>query len=243
MSGDKRESREAQSSKEEAKAPVFLEKGLSKSEPAPPPESGDVVYLSKQEWDLQSEISTLSSRIMYDPDAGEGHAGPWIDSCVGRDPETKKLRVVKLPAREVRILPHQVMRFRGSVIQDKQSTHKADVLVGRQRYGYVFDRFFYHNKSKLARCALVEDRVHQAGLMYERAVDKLTRKAFARIRRINNTQDPAYEVIGATETDYRDLKRLFERHFLRRNDQGANDPALDQLISDGIPLADGFMAG
>ena len=243
MSGDKKESREAQPSKEEAKAPSFLANGLSKSEPAPPPESGDVQYLSQQEWDLEAEISTMKSRLMYDPDAGPGHTGPFVDRCVGRDPETKKMRVVKLPAREIPILPTQVMRYRGSVIQDKQSTHKSDVIVGRQRFGYIFDRFFYHNKAKLARCALVEDRLHQAGLMYERVVDKQSRKAFARIRRIKNTQDPMYEVVGASETDYRDLKRLYERHFLRRNDQGASDPALDQLISDGLPLADGFMAG
>lgn len=244
MSGDAKESREAQSSKgEKDKSAVFLPGGLSKSEPAPPPESGDVQYLSAQEWNIEEEISTLKSRLIYNPDAPPGHMGPFVERCVGRDPETKKMRVVKMPAREVTILPSQIMRYRGSVIQDKQSTHKADVLIGQQRYGYVFDRFFYHNKAKLARCALVEDRTHQAGLMYERVVDKRTRRAFARIRRIKNTQDPMYEIVGASETDYRDLKRLYERHFLRSNDQGADDPALDQLISDGLPLADGFMTG
>jgi hypothetical protein len=242
MSGDKNESREAQAKPE--KAPAFLTKGLSKSEPTPPPESGDVQYLTKQEWNIEEEISTLKSRIVRDPDINaEKHSGPWVEVCVGRDPETKHLRVVRMPGREIEILPSQVMRYRGSVIQDRQSTHKADVLIGRQRHGYVFDRFFYHNKAKLARCALVEDRVHQAGLMYERVVDKLTRKVFSRIRRIKGTQDPMYEVVGASETDYRDLRRLYDRYFLRRNDQGANDPALDQLISDGLPLADGFMAG
>ena len=243
MSGDKKdESREAQPAKV-VKTPAFLPGGLTKSEPVPPPESGDIQYLSQQEWNIEEEISTLKSRLAIDPDAGEGHTGPFVDVCVGRDPETKKMRVVKMPARESQILPSQVMRYRGSVIQDKQSTHKADVLIGKQRHGYIFDRFFYHNKTKLARCALVEDRAHQAGLLYERVVDKVSRRVFARIRRIKNTQDPMYEVIGASETDYRDLKRLYERHFLRRNDQGANDPALDKLISDGIPLTDGFMAG
>jgi hypothetical protein len=244
MSGDLKASREAQPAKDKPeKSPVFLPGGLSKSEPAPPPESGDIQYLAKQEWDIEKEISTLKTRLMLDPDAGEGHPGPFVDQVVGRDPDTRKLRVVRMPAREVEILPSQVMRYRGSVIMDLNSTHKADVLVGKQRYGYVFDRFFYFKKVKLTRCALVEDRIHQAFLMYETVIDKRTRAPFARIRQIKNTQDPAYEVVGAVETDYRDLKRLYERYFLRRNDQGANDPALNQLISDTMPAVDGFMSG
>jgi hypothetical protein len=44
--------------------------------------------------------------------------------------------------------------------------------------------------------------------------------------------DPMYKVIGASEGDYRDLKRLFERHFLYKpQDDLSDDIGLKALIA------------
>lgn len=217
------------------KAPAVIEKRL-KSDPEPPKESDDIEYLSVQEITVGEEINTLRTRLIEDPDAGANHAGPWTERCIGRNPETGKLQVVRIPAKEIEILPHQVVHYRGSVVMDLNATHSGNVVVGHTRYGYVFDRFYRYGKRKYERCCLVENRVHQAGLIYEKDVNEKTRKAFARIKRIPKSSEPMYEVIGAKETDYRDLKRLFERYFLKKHDRVEDDdPALDQLLGK-IPL-------
>lgn len=223
------------SHKPKQKAPAIIEKRL-KSDPNPPQESNDIEYLSVEEISIGEEISTLKTRLVEDPDAGDNHIGPWIERCVGRNQDSGKLQVVRVPAKEIEVLPTQVIHYRGSVVMDLNSVHSGNIVIGHRRFGYVFDRFFYHNGRKYPRCCLVDNRVHQAGLLYEKAVDRRTRKAFARIKRILKSTEPMYEVIGAKETDYRDLKRLFERYFLNRHDRvEEDDPALQQLLGK-IPL-------
>jgi hypothetical protein len=130
------------------------------------------------------------------------------------------------------------MRYLGNVVMDLNSVHTGNVIFQRRRFGYVFDRFFYHNNKKLARCCMVDDRIHQAGLVFEKFVHRKAQRAMARIRRIPGQGDaPMYEVIGAKETDYRDLKRLYERHFLNRSDRiVVDDPAFTKLIEGAMPL-------
>jgi len=223
---------------EEGKAPAIV-KELSKSDPPPPPESQDVVYLSEMEVTLEKRINTLDFMLVPDPDSPiESHAGPWIERCIGRDPETRKMRVVRIRAKRVAIEPSMVMQYLGSVVQDHLSVHSNSIVFSGTRHGYVFDRFFIdpRNNKRYERCCLVTDRVHQAGLMYEKAVDKRSRKGYARIRRIRGvmgqlTDDPMYRVVGYKEADYRDLKRLFERHYLTGpQDALAEDIGLKMLV-------------
>ena len=223
------------------KAPATI-KEQTKSEPLPPPESGDIQYFDRQERIIGDRINTLDTRLLIDHDAGENHPGPWVEFCHGRDAETRKLMVERVPAKEEKILPYQVMHYRGSVVMDHNAVHSSNVLIGKERRMYVFDRFFFLNGKRFDRCALVEDRKHQAGLMYEKWVPKNTAqgfsagKAYARVRRIPKTESPMYEVLGFKETDYRDLKRLFERYFLNRGDViQDSDPALKELFR-AMPL-------
>lgn len=219
-----------------SKAPAIIKERM-KSDPPKPPESPDVEYLTHYEITVEDEINTLRERLVEAPELGSG-ANCFIERCMGRNPETNKLRVVRIPARSVKILPGQVMRYLGNVVMDLNSVHTGNIVFQRRRIGYVFDRFFYHNNKKLTRCCLVEDRIHQAGLMYEKFVHRKSKKAMARIRRLPGQGDaPMYEVVGAKETDYRDLKRLFERHFLYRGDRmDFDDPAFKKLIEGAMPL-------
>lgn len=227
MSRDEKVSREAQSM-DEKQAPEQIK----------PPESQDVIYLSNLEVALDKQINTLDFMNVEDPNLPSDWAGPFILRCVGRDPETKKMRVIKVRAKEVPIEPWMVMQYLGNVIQDHQSVHTNSVVVSRRRWGYVFDRFYIDPKTKKRcdRCCMVMDRVHQAALMYEKFIDKRSRKPLARIRRIKGamgqpTDNPMYKVIGAGETDYRDLKRLYERNFLNKpQDELADDVGLKLLV-------------
>jgi hypothetical protein len=222
---------------DEKKAPEFI-KNLSKSEPQKPPESQDIKYLSELEISVDRRINTLEFMLVEDPDLPNDWTGPFIERCVGRDKEDGRLQVVRIRARAVPIEPLMVMQYLGSVIRDKQAVHTTSVLLKSRRYGYCFDRFYIdpRNQKRFERCALVTDRIHQSGMMYEKIVDKRTRKALARIRRQRGpmnqpVDDPMYRVIGASEGDYRDLKRLFERHFLKRGDEDlADDVGLSLLV-------------
>jgi len=223
---------------DENKAPAFI-KELSKSEMPKPPESQDVIYLSEQEVALGTRVNTLTEMLVHDPDLPDSHAGPWIERCVGRDPETKKLKVVRMKARWVQIEPWMVIAYLGNVVQDHMSVHTANVSYKKQRHGYVFDRFYVdpRNGKRYDRCCLVLDKIHQASLMYEKLVSKRTRKRFSAIKQIRGplgkaTGNPMYKVIGANETDYRDLKRIFDRHFLfGPNEELADDIGLKLLIN------------
>jgi hypothetical protein len=222
---------------EGGKGPAFIKK-LSTSVPPKPPESGDIIYLSANEISLNDQIHTIRTVLVpnneIDPDK---HNGPWIMRCIGRDPETKKLRVVRIPAREREIDPMEVMQYLGSVVQDRQSVHTATIVYpGKTRNGFVFDHFYYHNGRKEPRCCWIPNPVHRAALVYEKAVDKRTREAFARIKRIKgpmgtDSGEPMYKIFGAKEADYRDLKRIFERHFLKRGPEDlADDIGLRKLL-------------
>jgi hypothetical protein len=240
MSRDDKVSREALTENDEPKqtAPAII-KHRDSSEPPKPPESQDVIYLSDMEVVLDKQINTLDFMLVPDPDLPADWGGPFIERCLGRDAETKKLHVARLGAKRVPIEPWMVMQYLGSVVQDHQSVHTGSVVVSRRRWGYVFDRFYIdpRTKKRHERCCLVTDRVHQAALMYEKFVDKRSRKPIARIRRIRAAMgqlldDPMYKVIGASEGDYRDLKRLFERHFLYKpQDDLSDDIGLKALIA------------
>lgn len=221
-----------------SKAPAII-KELDSSTPPKPPESQDVIWLSENEELVGQQINTRDFIVVHDPTLPDSHAGPWVEVCVGRDPHTHQLIMRRLKGRAVKILPEQMMRYRGFVVQDHQSVHTGNVKYQRRRWGYVFDTFFFHNGKRYERCCLVLDRIHQAGLMYEKMVGKQSQRAFSRIRQIKGvggqaTGEPMYEVIGQKEGYYRDLKRLYDRHFLKsRVEELADDIGLKNLIGSG----------
>jgi len=224
--------------KEVNKAPAII-KELDISDRPKPPESQDVLYLTEAEARIGTQFNTRKTMLVHDPSLPDSHAGPFIERCLGRDQHTHQLIIARLKAREIEILPEQMMRYRGNVVQDFNAVHTYFVMYNRRRWGYVFDQFFIHSGKRYDRCCLVLDRIHQAGLMYEKVVGKKTMKAFSRIRQIKGfmgqaTGEPMYEVIGQKEGYYRDLKRLYDRHFLKRgNEDLADDIGLKNLIGAG----------
>lgn len=220
-------------------APALIKERF-KSDPPKPPESQDIEYLAYEEVALGEQVNTLSTVLVKDPDASPNHLGPWIEQCMGRNPETHKLMVVRIPAKEIKVTPDQMMQYLGSVIMDHQAVHTGNVLVKHRRWGYCFDVFFMNNGKREARCCYVPNHIHQAGLMFEKMVDRRTRKAFSRIKQIKGPLgkgigEPMYRMLitdkKEKEGHYRELKRLYDRHFLRRGQEElADDVGLRVLI-------------
>ena len=216
-------------SAEPVEAPAIISE-LSKSDPPKPKESRDVEFVGYNDYVIGQQVSRLDEMLVEDTELPGDWGGPFIERCMGRNQNSGKMLVARIPARAVKVEPEQVMSYRGNVVADHLSTHSNTVKLARRRTVYVFDRTYKDPRSgkEYTRCSLVLDRVHQAGLMYEKAVDKRAKKAYARIRRqrgfMNQVLDePMYEVIGAKQTDYRDLKRLFERHFLQTPQEALAD--------------------
>jgi len=209
----------------------------TKSDPKPPPESQDVEYLSWEEVKVfGNQVHTLDYVLVEDPN-GEH----FIERCVGKNQDTHKYMVVRIPATRVKIEPHQVMQYLGTVVKDHQSVHTGVAKSPRSRraIGYSFDRFYIHDKKRYERCCYVPNMVHQAYLMFEKVVDRHTRKPRAIIRRQRTSfgqpsDSPVYKVLGVGEAHYRDLKRIFERNFLRHPQEDlADDIGLKLLLGVG----------
>ena len=225
--------------KEQLETPVApaVIKEQSKSDPLPPPESQDVEYLTWEEVKVFGEqVHTLDSVLIEDPEGTE-----FIDRCIGTNQETHKYMVVKVPAKRIKIDPHQVMQYLGMVVMDHQAVHTAVAKnpEGRRAIGYSFDRFYIHSGKRYERCCYIPNMIHQAYLMFEKVVDKKTRKPKAIIRRQKTSfgqpsDSPMYKVLGVGEAHYRDLKRLFERNFLRHPQEDlADDIGLKLLLGVG----------
>jgi len=218
-------------------APALISSRMKSDLPLPP-ESQDIEYLTQDEVNFGAQIHTIDTMLIEDADAGEDHMGPFIERCVGRNPESHKLMVVRVRAKTIKVMPYQIMQYLGNVVQDHQAVHTGNVLFKKRRWGYSFDHFYKFNGKLQPRCCLVLDKVHQAALLHEKMVDRKSRKAFSRIRQIKgplgqSTGNPQYKVLGVKEDYYRELKKIFEKYFLKRGDESlAEDIGLKILIAD-----------
>lgn len=218
-------------------APAVI-KELTKSDPPLPQESGDVEYYRQEEFAIGKRVSTIDYVLEEIADVPANHTGEWIERCMGRNSESGKMMVARVAARRINVRPEQVMMYNGSVVMDKNAVHSETVSIGGQRYIYSFDRFFVWEGKEYSRCCYIPDRVHQAGLLFETYSDKEKRKDLPRLRKLEGTQ-PKYTIIGLKnkEQDVRDLKRLYERYYLKRKDSKPDeDPVWDQMLSGINPI-------
>jgi hypothetical protein len=213
------------------RAPAFIRQQDDSEWSGRLPEAPDILYVKR------GLIEPSIDYFMVEDPMGE----ETIEIALGLDPETRKQRVARVPARREKVLPEFVLQYLGSVVADAISkntpaVHATSVMVGRRRYGYVFDRTFIHNGKRLDRCCFIIDRVHQAGLLFESFVHRQTHKTMSRIRRQPGTQEPMYRVVGLKnqEQSLRDLRRLYERHFMFRRQRYTedDDPALAKLLNE-----------
>lgn len=229
-----------ESPKTTIEAPAIISE-RAKSDPPKPPESGDIEYLTFQEIKLGEQVNTIDVIHVPDPTIdAETWLGPWTEVCVGRNPQSGKMQVARIPARERRVPPNEMVQYLGSVIQDHQAVHSTSINY-KGRHGFVFDRFYNWNGEKLPRCCWVPDHTYQAGLIFEKCIHYRTRKPFARIRRRRagsiETNEPMYRVLipkSEREGYYRDLKRLFDRYFLTKEQETLAEDIGLKILIDGM---------
>lgn len=220
-------------------APAFIPE-LSTSEPPKPTESRDIEYLAYEEKLFGKEHNTLEYVLIPDFTIdSKTWGGPWSEMCLGMNPQTGKMMVTRVPARQREIPPNEVLQYLGSVVSDHQSV-RSEIVPFKGHHGYCFDRFYFWNGAKQPRCSWVPDHIHQAYLIFEKAIHYRSRKPFARIRRLRGpmgsvTSEVSFRVLlpkSQREGYYRDLKRLFERHFISKDEEEmAEDVGLKILVN------------
>jgi hypothetical protein len=123
--------------------------------------------------------------------------------------------------------------FARGVVMDRNSNHSDSVVIGSERRGHVFDRTYTYNGKLYHRCAYIPNRVERAGILFKKMINRQTRRPVAVLKKFVGTNDPMYQIIGGQEADYRDLRRIFERSFIKRN-KGIEDDELDKFQYDSI---------
>lgn len=178
---------------------------------------------------LADTLSSINKVLVRDPDGKIKQKWPSY-----RDPEPPH-RMIEIEVRFTEIeVPHEeVIYYTHGVIMDRNSSHSDSVLIGNERRGHVFDRTYTFNGKLYHRCAWIPNRVERAGILYKKMINRQTRRPVAVLKKFAGTNDPTYQIIGGQEADYRDLRRIFERSFLKRN-TGQEDDELDRFQYEAI---------
>ena len=151
-----------------------------------------------------------------------------------RDPEPPhKMMTEERTFREVEVPHTEVLYYTHGVIMDRNTSHSDTVQIGNQRRGHVFDRTYTYNGKIYHRCAWIPDQVERAGILFKKMINRQTRRPVAVLKKIGGTNDPMYQIIGAGTPEYRDLRRIFERFFIKKQRDAADDE-LDRFSYDAI---------
>lgn len=157
---------------------------------------------------------------------------------VMRDPETKQMMYATQNFRWVSVPPEEVLYYTQSTIIDLHSDHTATVIAEGKRHPVVFDRTYTYKGKVYQRCAWVPSPVVRAGVMYEKKIDRVSRRPVAVIKKIQGSNTPAYQIVSNVETDYRDLKRIYERAYIKRgvSSQIQDDNEALGFMYDSLPI-------
>mgnify|MGYP001412418013 CR=1 FL=1 len=178
---------------------------------------------------MADAISSVNKVAVRDPDGKIKQMWPSH-----RDPEPPhKMIMTEMRFTEVEVPHEEVVFFTHGVIMDRNSVHSDSVVIGSERRGHVFDRTYTYNGKLYHRCAYIPNRVERAGILYKKMINRQTRRPVAVLKKFAGTNDPMYQIIGGQEAEYRDLRRIFERSFIKKN-RGDGDDELDNFSYDAI---------
>ena len=180
----------------------------------------------------QVEADTLASVntvLVRDPNGPVKQRWPSY-----RDPEPPhKMIYVDMLFKEVQVPHEEVIFYTHGVLMDRNVSHSDTVVIGKERRAHVFDRVYTHNGKIFRRCAWIPNKVERAGILFEKKINRQTKRPVAVLKKFGATEDPKYAIVGGGETDYRDLRRIFERSFIRRQRDQVDDE-LDRFQYEAI---------
>ena len=178
---------------------------------------------------LADAISSVNKVMVRDPEGKIKQSWPSH-----RDPEPPhKMINIEMRFSEIEVPHEEVIFFTHGVIMDRNSVHSDSVVIGSERRGHVFDRTYTYNGKLYHRCAYIPNRVERAGILFKKMINRQTRRPVAVLKKFQGTNDRMYQIIGGQEADYRDLRRIFERSFIKRS-RGTEDDELDKFQYDAI---------
>ena len=156
---------------------------------------------------------------------------------VMRDPETKKMMYETRTFRTIDVPYDEVVYYTQNTIIDMHADHTCTVVVGNRRTSVVFDRIYTFKNRIFNRCAWIPDKIIRAGVLYEKKIDRVTRQPIAVLKKLPGTNTEMYQIVGNVQTDYRDLKRIFERVFIKKGIPTTiqEDNELIKFMHDSVP--------
>ena len=142
--------------------------------------------------------------------------------------------------REITVPPDEVVFYTQSVIKDWHSSHAATVVLGNDRHGVVFDRTYTYNGRVYYRCAWIPNKNVRAGVVYEKKIDKRSKMPIAVMKKVPETNTECYQIVGGQEADYRDLKRIFERIWIKKGGSAEvnGDEELNKFMYESVAAID-----
>lgn len=156
---------------------------------------------------------------------------------VMRDPEAKQMIYETRTFRTIDVPYDEVVYYTQNTIIDMHADHTCTVVVGNRRTAIVFDRTYTFKNRVYNRCAWIPDKILRAGTLFEKKIDRVTRQPIAVLKKLPGTNTEMYQIVGNVQTDYRDLKRIFERVFIKKgiptNIQEDNE--LIKFMHDSVP--------
>jgi hypothetical protein len=180
------------------------------------------------------ELKSVNVALIPDPTGTIKQTFPTV-----RDPETHKQMWETRLFKAIKVPPDQVLMYMGSPITDLNTSHSASVIINGRHTVVVFDRTYEHGGRRWPQCAWVPDKSVRAGILYGKKIDRKTHNPIAVMKNIGN--GPQYQIIGGKEADYRDLKRIFERVFIKGDSPFGEDEAMSAFAHAAITAIESEM--
>jgi hypothetical protein len=182
----------------------------------------------KWEEKVARETASINIALIPDPAGPIKHVVPTM-----RDPETHKQMYMDVRFKPINVPPDEVLFYTGSPIIDFHATHSDTVSIQGKRTVVVFDRTYTYKDRVIPQCAWVPDKAVRAGILFGKMIDQRTKQPFGVMKKLGDGKTPMFQIVGGKETDYRDLKRIFERVFIKGEGPKIDD-GLDQFMHSAL---------
>jgi len=159
-----------------------------------------------------------------------------VDIPIGMDQNSKKMMYTKIPHSKIDVPPDEIVAFMGSVIMDRHNSHSETINYDGQRHLVVFDRSYTHGQRVFNRVAWIPNKAIRSAVVFEKKIDRQTKRPIAVLRKLGQDQSapPMFQIVGGEEADYRDLKRIFERVFIKKGSPVGEDEELNNFMHGAI---------
>jgi hypothetical protein len=138
---------------------------------------------------------------------------------------------IEIPHKQIQVPADEVVYYTGGVVSDWHSQNAEAVWIKNKAHAVVFDRTYDYQGKKYFRCAWIPNKEVRAGIIFEKKIHNQSRRPIAVMKKLKDEKTPRYQIVERGEGNYRDLKRIFERVFIRSSHM---DDEMDKFAHDAI---------